>query len=412
MRKVLILGKGVQEYALAKYLSSQCEVYVCPGNPAIGEIAQLVDIDNYDSEKIIDFVEKEGISVTIPVDKLSVLKDLAAKFEEKKLPFFAPVFDIPSLFCDKIAVKKLFYKLHFPIPRFASFDKANAAYDYIKNARFPLIIKSSISEYATICVNEKIAKTAIDDLLFRNETILIEEYLYGKTFSVYFISDGYKALPIGTSLNYNFSLDGDGGVLTNGVGACSPFYKLTDAHIDYLTSSIANSIIEYFEQTQKPYVGIFGIECILTDDDIIVVTNLKYFLSDADAPAILELFGTNLLQVIDDCLQGLFADIYEYIPQKEGNAVSLVVSARQDGETIEGLRNLSEDTILTMFPLKKNKYLEYETIKGKNLILTTISGTISRARESLYSEVTEINFKGMTYRKDIGAILSGNRGFV
>ena len=262
------------------------------------------------------------------------------------------------------------------------------------------------------CVNERIAKTAIDDLILRNETVLIEEYLYGNTFSAYFISDGYKALPVGNALNYNFALDGDGGVLTNGVGSCSPFYKLTDAHIDFLTSSIANPLIDYFEQSGKPFMGIFGIECILTDDDRLMVTNLKYFLSDSDAPGILSLLDIDLLKVIDDCMQGLFADIYDYIPQKDEYAISAVLSSKTEGESIEGLRNLDENTVVTLYRLNKNKYLEYETINGKNLIITTTAGTISRAKELLYSEIDEISFKSITYRKDIGAILSGNRGLV
>ncbi len=412
MKKVLILGKGAQEYSLAKHLASCCEVYVCPGNPVIGEFATIVSIDNYNVKEIVDFVEKNEISVTIPVDKFSVTKDLISKFEEKNLQIFAPLMDVPDLFNDKVAIKKLLYKLHIPVPRFASFDKASVAYDYLKNARFPLIIKSNLGEYATICVNERIAKTAIDDLILRNETVLIEEYLYGSTFSAYFISDGYKALPVGNALNYNFALDGDGGVLTNGVGSCSPFYKLTDAHIDFLTSSIANPLIDYFEQSGKPFMGIFGIECILTDDDRLMVTNLKYFLSDSDAPGILSLLDIDLLKVIDDCMQGLFADIYDYIPQKDEYAISAVLSSKTEGESIEGLRNLDENTVVTLYRLNKNKYLEYETINGKNLIITTTAGTISRAKELLYSEIDEISFKSITYRKDIGAILSGNRGLV
>lgn len=412
MKKVLILGKGVQEYSLAKYLSKNNEVYVCPGNQIMSEFAVLVDIPDYNPANIAEFIEKNDISVTIPVDKNAVTSELISVFTEKKLQVFAPAFDTSVLFNDKLSIMKLLYKLRIPVPRFASFDKAGAAYEYVKNAKKPLIIKSNLKEYATVCVNDKIAKTVVDDLIFNDETVLIEEFLYGKTFTIYFISDGYKALPMGTALNYNYSLEGDGGVLTNGVGACSPFYKLTDAHIDYLTSTIANSIIEYFEQQGKPFMGIFGIECVFTGDEQLFVTNLKYFLSDADAQGILALLDIDFMKIVDDCLMGIFADVYDYIPQKDDNAVSVVISSYKEGQSIEGLKNLDDETLVALFPLTKNKYLEYETVKGKNLILTSIAGTISRAREIVYSEVGDINFEGKFYRKDIGAILSGNRGLV
>ncbi len=412
MKKVLILGSSAQEYSLAKYLSKNNTVYVCPGNPSMSDFAVLVDIPDYNPAAIAEFVISNEISVTIPVSHKAVTAELVSIFTEKKLQMFAPAFDAASLFGDKLALIKLLYKLRIPVPRFASFDKASMAYDYIKNAKKPLLIKSNMHEYATVCVNDKIAKTTVDDLIFNDETVLIEEFVYGKTFTIYFLSDGYKALPLGTALNYNYSLEGDGGVLTNGIGACSPFYKLTDAHIDFLTTTVASSIIEYFEQQEKPFMGVFGLECIFTDDEQLIVTNLKYFFSDVDAQGILALLDIDFMKLVDDCLMGVFADIYEYIPKKDCNALSLVLSSKKDGEPINGLANLDENTYLTLFPLKKNKYLEYETVKGKNLLLTTTAGTISRARSLLYNEAEEISFDSKFYRKDIGAILSGNRGLV
>ncbi len=412
MRKILLLGKSAKTYALAKYLSANTDVFVSFNSPAISEFTTVVNFDSSDYSAIADFVQNNDISLTIPVDVEFITSELINTFDEKKLQLFSPAFNISELVNDKVAVKKLLYKLHVPVPRFASFEKASVAYDYLKNAKFPIIIKSGISEYATICVNEKIAKSAIDDLVLRNETILIEEFLYGKTFTIYYVSDGYRALPIGNSLNYNFALDGDGGLLTNGVGSCSPFYKLTDAHIDYLTSGVANQVLGCYEQQNKIFSGIFGLECILTPDDRIFVNNIKYFISDIDIASILNLIDIDLIKIIDDCNMGIFADTYEFIPQKDEYAVSAMLSSRQEGQIISGLNSLDEQTIVTFYNLKKNKYLEYETVKGKNIILTTVAGTISRAREKLYTEIEDVNFTGKTYRKDIGAMMSQNRGLL
>ena len=387
MRKILLLGKSAKTYALAKFLSANADVFVSFNSPAISEFATVLEFDASDYSAIADFVQNNDISLTIPVDVEYITTDLIKTFEDKKLQLFSPAFNISELVNDKVSVKKLLYKLHAPVPRFASFEKASVAYDYLKNAKFPIIIKSGISEYATICVNEKIAKNAIDDLFLRNETILIEEFLYGRTFTVYYVSDGYRALPIGNSLNYNFALDGDGGVLTNGVGSCSPFYKLTDSHIDYLTSGVANSILEYYEQQNKIFSGIFGIECILTPDDRIFVNNIKYFISDIDTAAILNLLGIDLIKLIDDCNMGIFADTYEFVPQKDEYAVSVMLSARQEDQVISGLNNLDEQTIVTFYNLNKNKYLEYETVKGKSLVVTKTAKTLSRARKFLYEDV-------------------------
>ncbi len=412
MRNILILGKSAKEFALAKQLSETYKVYVLPGSVAMEEFATIVDSQIDDVHKIVEFVLENDISLTIVADEAFVSQELMETYQNNDLQIFTPNPSFIDLIKDKVAVKKFLYRLRIQTPRFASFDKANVAYDYIKNARFPLLLKSNLGEYATICVNEKIAKTAVDDLVLRDEQILIEEYIHGQTFTAYFVSDGYKALPIGTAQNYNFALDGDGGVLTNGIGSCSPFYKLTDAHIDYLTSSVATPIIESFEHQGSPVCAIFGVEAILTSDDSIYISNLKNFVSDADAQGILALLDIDLVKVIDDCLLGTFADIYDYIPQKDLYALSSVLSARVDEEVISGVKNLDENTRFSYYVATKNRYLELLTRKGKVLNVTTCAGTISRARDLLYSEIEEIDFKTKSYRKDIGALIAGNRGLL
>lgn len=412
MRNVLILGKSAKEFALAKHLSEGYKVYVLPGSSAMEEFATVVDSQIDDVRKIVEFVLENDISMTIVVDDEFVSQELLETFQKNDLQIFSPNLSFVDLLKDKVAVKKFLYRLRIQTPRFASFDKANVAYEYIKNARLPLILKSNLGEYATICVNEKIAKTAVDDLVLRDEQVLIEEYINGQTFTAYFVTDGYKVLPIGTAQNYNFALEGDGGVLTNGIGACSPFYKLTDAHIDYLTNDIATPIIESFEHQGNPVSAIFGVEAILTPDDRIYVSNLKNFISDADAQGVLSLLDIDLIKVIDDCLLGTFADIYDYIPQKDLYALSSVLSARVDEEVISGVKNLDENTKISYYAATKNRYLEFLTRKGKVLNITTCAGTISRARDLLYSEIDEINFKTKSYRKDIGALMAGNRGLL
>lgn len=412
MRKVLILGKSAKESSLAQTLAKECQVFVAPGNVTMSEFATLVDIPDYEPAKIVEFVLENDINITIPTDQNSITEELLTLYESNNLQIFSPNVNFVELLRDKVATKKLLYKLHIPTPRFASFDKANMAYDYVKNNKTTFIIKSNLGEYATICVNANIAKTAIDDLTLKNEQVLIEEYIQGQTFSIYFISDGYKALPIGAALNYNFSLEGDGGILTNGIGAISPYHKLTDAHIDYLTNSVASVINDYFEKLQTPILGIWGLEVILTPDDRLLISNIKYSLSDADAQGVLALLDISPLKLIDDCLMGTFADIYDFIPQKDLYATSCVLSARNNDEIIEGLKTLDENVLVSFYKANKNKYLEFTTIKGKVLNLTTISGTISRGKQLLYDEISGISFPTKTYRKDIGSLMAGSRGLL
>ena len=49
----------------------------------------------------------------------------------------------------------------------------------------------------------------------------------------------------------------------------------------------------------------------------------------------------------------------------------------------------------------KNKYLEYEANAGPVLMITTTAATAAAAVSKMYSEAAEIEFKSVSYRKDI-----------
>ena len=63
---------------------------------------------------------------------------------------------------------------------------------------------------------------------------------------------------------------------------------------------------------------------------------------------------------------------------------------------------LDENSLISFFPsVNKNKYLEYEAGSGAVLSITATASTLSRALKNVYSEMDEISFAGLTYRKDI-----------
>ena len=127
--------------------------------------------------------------------------------------------------------------------------------------------------------------------------------------------------------------------------------------------------------------------------------DFKPFLADHDAQAVLNLIDENLLTLFEACAIGSFADDYETIKISDNASVSGTISSRLEDKTIEGLDLVESD--ITYFPIKKNKYLEYQTIEGKNLVLTKTAKTLSRARKHLYEDIELIKFDGKKYRTDI-----------
>ena len=216
-KKILIIGNGANAYALAKILSNKHEIFVAPYSDTIQEFATCIDIRDDNVNELLEFVMENGIDMTIPVSQKAINSDISTIFAKNKLPIFGPTSKANEIVSNKTLAKKVLYKLRIQTPKFGIFEKQNLAVDYIKNQQVPFVIKTNDSNSAAIMTSALSAKNILDSTVVnKNKRLIIEDYIHGTPFSFYAITDGYKALPIGSSITYKHSLDGNGGQLTSG----------------------------------------------------------------------------------------------------------------------------------------------------------------------------------------------------
>jgi len=331
-------------------------------------------------------------------------------FENNRLMIFAPTAEAAMFTTINSVGKILMYNLKIPTPRFGIFDKKQMALDYLKNSRMPVVEKTDghkPSNAVMVCPSETIARAYIEDCFFSGETkVLIEDYVPGTAFSFYVITDGYHALPIGSVVDYKFALDGDGGVLTKGMGAYAPCIRLTLDQEAYIMRDIVSPILKTLADQQKHYMGIVGFDGILTSDGYISIIECNSFLRDHDAQAVLSLVDEDIYKVMEACVVGAFSDDYHTIDLKDEFAVSIVLSSGKYKNTIiNGLDDLDDETIVSHLNTKKNEYLEYEALGDRALILTKTAKTLARAKSNLCEEIDYISFDGKHYRKDLCAFI-------
>lgn len=404
-KNLLIIGNSAKEFTLARLFTEDFNVFVAPGNDAISEFATVVDIRENNVAELVDFALENDIAFTICSSETAIKADIAKLFDMNNLKIFAPTAQSASFATNKSVGKKLMYKLKIPTPRFGIFEKKQLATDYVKNSRMPVVIKTDTHKpnSVMVCPTETIAKSFIEDCFFAGEEkVIIEEYVHGTNFSLYAITDGYKILPIGTTVDYKFSLEGNGGIITSGMGAYSPCIKLTEDQIAYIIGDIAYPLIDYLESQGTPYLGIIGFDGIVTSEGKISIFECNTFLRDHDAQCILSLINQDIYKLMEACVIGSFADDYNYIETKDEFAVAGVLSSgRVKNSIIEGLDDLQDNTIVAHLNTKRNEYLEYETQGSNALVVTTTAKTLSRAKKDLYEELEFIEFEGKKYRKDI-----------
>ena len=405
-KKILIIGNSAKAYSLAKNMSKNFEVFVAASSDTMEEFTTCVDIRENSSRELLEFVLENDIDLTIPVSIASLNTDIVELFNANNKQIFAPVQNATKLTFDKAAAKKVLYKLRIPTPKFGIFEKQNMAQDYIKNIKTPFVIKTNESSSAVVLTSQNSAKIILDSMFVqKNQKVLIEDYIYGTPFSFYAITDGYKALPFGSSITYKHSLEGEGGQLTNGMGACSPNYKLSIENEYFLMDNVIYPTLDYFEMEGNPYVGILGINGILTENENIQVLGYQSFMQDCDCDGILSLIDTDLYKLFESCILGSFSDEIDFIPVKDKSTVSIVLNCKTSDNKqnpILGLDLLDEETLISFYSnVNKNKYLEYEAKKGSVAVITASASTVTKACDKVYDEISELSFAGMNYRKDI-----------
>lgn len=407
-KKVLIVGSSAKEYALAKYLSKNPaveKIYTAPGNFAVSEFSERVDIRENSVRELLEFAVKNDIDLTIACSADAIKADIAAFFSANSQLIFAPSAESANFAIYRSAAKKFLYKLRIPTPKFGIFEKQQGANEYIKTAVMPVLITADYdneNSVRSVCKSVDLARVCISDIFLQDlDKAVIEEYVYGHPFTFYIITDGYQALPLAVVGDYKFQEDGEAGLYTKGSGAFVPDYKVSFDIVGRLMENVIEKILLSLQKRERPYLGIMGVECVLKNVDDFVVTGFVPFLKDHDAGAVISSVGADLYSVMEACANGSFADDYDEIPIKNICTASCVLFARKSNAVVTGLELVDDTTDIGHFNTSQNNYLEYLTNKGRTLVVTQSASTFGRARELLYDNIEEIYFEGMKYRHDI-----------
>lgn len=400
--KILIVGNGAAASALARKFTQYDyveKVFIAGG---YFSNAETIDIREDDLAGLLVFVLENQINLTVPISEKALAADIVSFFQSNGQNIFGPTKDSCEFILNKILCKKFLYKIHAQTPKFGMFNKISQINDYLKNSDFPVIIRTPQADVPEdekmVCPTLKSALDFLDRLFLKGETdVLIEEYAFGHNFTVYFVTDGYSAIPLNIAGNYKF-LDQNGGLYTDGVGCYVPDYKISNAVISRV-SNLAANILKTLENRSCPYVGILGMECILKNDEQFVVRDVKPFLQNHDARAVLNLCEDDLIKIFNSCINGFFSDEYESIKTSEISSASVAVYFGK--ENIE--LNFEDTDDIDFINIKQNNNQYFSKI-GFNYTITKTASTISRAKKYLAEEIDELKLKDAKFRKDIIAL--------
>src|SRR5882762_3850886 len=143
--KVLVVGNGGREHALAWKLKSSPKVqtvFVAPGNGGTAADPDLHNVAITDFHALADFVEAEKIVLTVVGPEAPLAGGVVDVFRARGLRVFGPTQAAAQLESSK-AFSKAFMKRHeIPTAAFATFSDAAAAHAHVDKNGAPIVIKA------------------------------------------------------------------------------------------------------------------------------------------------------------------------------------------------------------------------------------------------------------------------------
>ena len=414
--KVGIIGSGGREHAICDSLNKSDNVnkiYCFPGNAGTSQIAENIDINLDNFEKIKNFILEKKIDLVIVGPEKPLVDGLVDFLQKFKIKVFGPNKTASQLEGSKIFTKKICQKFNIPTAQFGIFNKKDDAFKFLKKSKFPIVVKAdnlASGKGVYICVNKKEADIAVEEIFNgkfgKAEQILIEEFLEGEEMSFFTIHDGKIFKNFGTAQDHKRVSEGDKGKNTGGMGAYSPSRLINNDLEKKIINKIIKPTIKGLSEIGSEYRGFLYTGLMIVDDEpYLIEYNVR--MGDPECQTIIPKLKTDLSKIFMSCCNGNLNEIN--IEWSNKKSLCIVVCSKGYPEKfkknveIQNINNLETDHGEFCFhagTLKRNEKIY--AVGGRVLNFVSLSEDFGEARKNVINKINILNWKEGFYRKDIG----------
>jgi phosphoribosylamine--glycine ligase len=420
--RILVLGSGAREHALAWKLSRETGVtrVICaPGNPGIARTIPTTPVDVLDTAAVIRIVEREQIDLTVVGPEAPLGNGLADRFEAEGRRVFGPTKGAAQLETSKAFAKDFMQRHGVPTAAYRVCASADAALSAIRSGEFgdALVVKAdglAAGKGVVVAPDRAAAEAAVDAAMIdrsfgdAGSRVVLEELLTGPEVSFFVVADGERYVPLLSAQDHKRIFDDDKGPNTGGMGAFSPSPLMDAALQSQIEKTIVEPVLKGMVAEGNPFRGFLYCGLMLTPDGPKVIEfNVRF--GDPEAQVVLPLLGS-LSETIrlkaDAPLVGYGgASGFSRIV-----AVGVVLAAHgypgdvRSGDVIHGLDDVARDCpdVQLFFGGVRQQGSDLVTSGGRVLTVMATAPTYQVAIARAYEAASKITFDGMQYRRDIG----------
>ena len=405
--KVLVIGKGGREHAIAHAVSRSSKVtavYAAPGNPGMKSIATNVNISDSDVEGLVAFAKENQIDLTIVGPEHTLSLGVVDAFQKEGLKIFGPTKAAAQVESSKDFAKRIMMRHGIPTAVYATFDDKDAAVCYVKEKGAPIVVKEDGLKAGKGVTVAHTIEEALDalDIAFAQEgnKVVIEECLTGFEFSLICFVCGDVVVPMEIAQDHKCAFDGDTGPNTGGMGVYSPVRRITPQIIEETMNTIMKPMAKAMVEEGVPFTGFLYGGLMLTDDGVKTIEFNARF-GDPEAEVILPRLKSDFVEIIETVM-----DHEECTPEWNDEVTLGVVLASAGypasstkGAVIEGLDQV-DALVYHMGTAEAEGKLV--TAGGRVLIIVAQAPTLEDAYAKAYAEVAKVRCDCLFHRNDIG----------
>jgi len=410
--RILVLGSGAREHALAWKLSQEADIshVICaPGNAGIARAVATAPVDVLDTAAVIRLVDRERIDLTVVGPEAPLGNGLADRFEAEGRRVFGPTKGAAQLETSKAFAKDFMQRHAVPTARYRVCTSAADALSAIRSGEFgnALVVKAdglAAGKGVVVAPDRATAEAAVEAAMVdksfgaAGSRVVLEELMTGPEVSFFVVANGEQYVPLLSAQDHKRIFDDDKGPNTGGMGAFSPSPLINDALQSHIEKTIVQPVLKGMAAEGNPFRGFLYCGLMLTPDGPKVIEfNVRF--GDPEAQVVLPLLGS-----MSEMLEGAASGFSRTV------AVGVVLAAHgypgevRSGDVIHGLDDVVRDCreVQIFFAGVKQKGNDLVTSGGRVLTVMATAPSYQIAIARAYEAASKIHFDGMQYRKDIG----------
>ncbi|WP_312653024.1 phosphoribosylamine--glycine ligase [Proteiniclasticum sp.] len=416
--KILIVGEGAREHAIAAKLAKSDqvkEVYVSPGNGGTQRLEKCMNIPKESHFFLRDFALQNHIDYTVVGPEADLMEGIVDLFLESGLRIIGPQKACAILEGSKSFAKDFMKKYGIRTAQYQVFTDSQKARSYVSSCRYPIVIKAdglASGKGVEIIHSLGDAIKTIEEYMENGKfheasrKIVIEEYLEGKEASIITLFDGERIIPLNSTMDHKKIGEGETGLNTGGMGSLTPNpYYTEEIQADFRENIMKNTLEGLIAENMR-FKGVIFFGLMLTDKgSYLLEYNLRF--GDPETQSLLETLSCDLntifMKTLDGCL------IEEDVICSNESALCVVLSSKCYPLSSQ------EDIVITDFFDQNPDAIEIfsysSRLEGNDIlsrsgrVLSVVSrGTEEEIQNNVYGYLQKVGNENLYYRSDIGRI--------